>query len=133
MRGLAGRYYDDFRAAIPSAANDPQAFALANDEGLRRLAELERAAEEIDEQGEILTETSLEEVDRETNLARFVLLALLGGVALVGATVAVTAGRILARIRDAYAREQAASQELAAALRTKNDFIADASHELRTP
>jgi signal transduction histidine kinase len=94
---------------------------------------MDRAAQEIDGLGEQLAEASLRRVDEATTSERFLLVALVGGVALVAVFVAVAAGRLLARLHTAYAREQAASRELARALRTKTDFIADASHELRTP
>ncbi|MDQ3779146.1 MAG: HAMP domain-containing histidine kinase [Chloroflexota bacterium] len=133
MRERATRYYDEFRAAITRTASDPERFSIVNDEGLRQIAELEQAAEQIDEQGEVLTENSLIRVNRETTFARIVLLTLLVGIVVVGIAVAVAASRVVRRIRVSYAREQASAQELARALRTKTDFIADASHELRTP
>jgi signal transduction histidine kinase len=48
-------------------------------------------------------------------------------------TLAVSAGRVLARLRALYESEQQSRHQLARALQTKTDFIADASHELRTP
>ena len=133
LRALASRYREDFRANIGLFGGDPEAFMRASDEGLRRLGELELAAEQIDEEGERQTETSLAKVERETELAFLILLTLLGGLALVGAALAVTAARVLTRLRASYAREQSVSRELTRALQSKNDFIADASHELRTP
>lgn len=133
MRERAAQYYDEFRTDIVRVQNDPGQYALVNDEGLSRIAELEQAAERIDEQGEILTEASLMRVNRETTFARIVLLTLLVGIVVVGIAVAIASSRVVRRIRASYAREQASAQELARALRTKTDFIADASHELRTP
>ena len=133
IRALAERYYADFRPATALYETDPAAFRRASDEGLRRIEEMDRAAQEIDGLGERLAEASLTRVDEATTAERFMLITLLVGVALVGIALAIAAGRVLVRLRASYAREQAAALELARALRTKSDFIADASHELRTP
>ena len=133
IRRMAEAYDATFRAAIDLHASDREAFGRASDEGLRQLQEMQDAAEEIEGLGEQLATESLTRIEDENATERIVLIALVAGVVLVGVALAVAAARILARIRASYAREQAASQELARALRAKSDFIADASHELRTP
>jgi two-component system, OmpR family, sensor histidine kinase VicK len=133
IRELAERYYADFWPAIALYTDDPEAFQQASDEGLRQIEALDRAANDIDDLGEDLTQASLTRVDQAATTERFILIALLGGVALVGVAMAISAGRVLTRLATSYAREQATAQELAHALRTKTDFIGDASHELRTP
>jgi signal transduction histidine kinase len=100
---------------------------------LRRIEEMDRAAQEIDGLGERLAESSLQRVDAATTAERYYLVALVAGAVVVGIALAIAAGRILARLRASHVREHEAAQDLARALRTKTDFIADASHELRTP
>ena len=133
LRAMADLYYREFRPWIPQFTSQPTEFNAASAEGLRRIQELDAAAEEIDDLGEDLTEVSLSRVQSASARARIVLISLMSGVALVGIALAVTAGRVLDRFRTANAQEQAAAQQLAEALRAKTDFIADASHELRTP
>jgi signal transduction histidine kinase len=132
---LAGaeRYYAEFRPAIASYERDPAAFDEASAAGLRRISEMDVAAQAIDDLGEQLASAAFRRVDSVTTNERMMLLALVGGVVLVGVALAVSVGRVLAGLRGAYAREQDAALHLSRALRTKTDFIADASHELRTP
>jgi two-component system, OmpR family, sensor histidine kinase VicK len=129
----AAVYYSEFRPAIVLFTTDPTAFNRASDTGLARIDELDRAAEEIDDLGEALTEQSLARVRSATARERIVLILMLSAVALVGIALAVTAGRVVSRLRVANAQEHEASRRLGEALRSKSDFIADASHELRTP
>lgn len=133
IRELAERYYADFRPAILRAEADPRAFQVASDLGLTRLATMGEAAAEIDELGERLAERSLTRVDNAVRTEQMILTGLIAGALLIGLTLALSAGRILARLRTLYEREQQSRQDLARALQTKTDFIADASHELRTP
>jgi signal transduction histidine kinase len=133
IRELAERYYADFRPAIALNASDPQAFARASDEGLGRIDELDNAAGEVGALGEQRAAASMIRVDDVATTERWILIALVGGVALVGFVFAFAAGRVLTRLHASYAGERATAQDLARALRTKSDFIADASHELRTP
>jgi two-component system sensor histidine kinase VicK len=64
---------------------------------------------------------------------QILLTGLIIGVLLTGAVLALSSGRLLARLRVLYQSEQAGRRDLARVLQTKTDFIADASHELRTP
>ena len=92
-----------------------------------------QAANEIDNLGDQLADESLTRVERATRTEQMILTGLIAGALLIGATLAVAAGRVLARLRALYESEQQSRHELARALQTKTDFIADASHELRTP
>jgi two-component system, OmpR family, sensor histidine kinase VicK len=133
IRELAQRYYADFRPAIEGADDDPGAFQTASDTGLSRLAAMGEAANEIDNLGDQLADESLARVESATRTEQIILTGLIGGALLIGVTLAVSAGRVLARLRALYESEQHSRHALARALQTKTDFIADASHELRTP
>jgi signal transduction histidine kinase len=133
IRELAERYYADFRPAIARADDDPGAFQTASDIGLSRLAGMGEAANDIDNLGDQLADESLARVESATRTEQFILTGLIAGALLIGVTLAVSAGRVLARLRALYESEQQSRHQLARALQTKTDFIADASHELRTP
>src|SRR5687768_7065384 len=133
IRELAERYYADFRPAIEGADDDPGAFQTASDIGLSRLAAMGQAANEIDNLGDQLADGSLARVESATRTEQIILTGLIAGALLIGVTLAVSAGRVLARLRALYESEQQSRNALARALQTKTDFIADASHELRTP
>lgn len=126
LRDVAERYYAEFRPAIDAYDEDRQAFALASDNGLVHIAELEGAAREIDRLGEQRASDALRRVEAAENGARVVLITVLSGLVLVGV------GLVYLVSVNAREREQTAA-ELAQALTLKNAFIADASHELRTP
>jgi signal transduction histidine kinase len=126
VRRVAEVYYADFRPAIDFYSGDPQAFALASDQGLVRLAELESTARRIDQLGEQRAAAALLSVERAATTARIALFAIIGGLILVGGILAYLAARI-------FREQKEAAAQLAQALRAKTDFIADASHELRTP
>lgn len=130
---LAEQYYDDFRSATSLYYADPEAFEAASTEALRRIEELDRAAEDIDAIGEILAASSLERVSQAAQEERTILIGLTIGMVAVGGLVAFAAWRLLSQLDASYQREQAAAAELAKALRLRTDFIADVSHELRTP
>ncbi|HEX2282850.1 MAG TPA: ATP-binding protein [Thermomicrobiales bacterium] len=133
IRDLAEHYYADFRPAIEGADDDPGAFQTASDIGLSRLAAMGEAANEIDNLGDQLADESLARVDSATRTEQIILTGLIGGALLIGVTLAISAGRVLTRLRALYESEQHSRHQLARALQTKTDFIADASHELRTP
>lgn len=126
LRDLAERYYAEFRPAIETYEADSQAFALASDNGLVHIAELEGAAREIDQLGEQRASDALRRVEAAENGARIVLITVVSGLVVAGV------GLVYLVSVNARDREQAAT-ELAHALELKNAFIADASHELRTP
>lgn len=126
LRERAQQYYDEFRPAIELYETDPGAFARASDAGLLRLAELSDTARQYDQLGEQRASAALQSVEQETLLAQWALLAMLGGLTLVGGALTYLT------IRTVREQEHTSTQ-LSSALKLKNDFIADASHELRTP
>lgn len=133
IREVTERYYADFRPAIDQAEEDPEVFRMASDLGLSRLAEMGEAADDLDNLGDRLADDSLTRVERASRTEQIILAGLIGGALLIGVVLALSAGRVLARLRALYESEQHSRRELSRALRTKTDFIADASHELRTP
>jgi two-component system, OmpR family, sensor histidine kinase VicK len=133
LRRIAEEYYADFRPAIDLYETDRTAFTEASDRGLVRIDEMGQAGEELDELGEQRWEESLASVDEATATATVVLLAVIGGLLLVGVMLAYAAVRVVNELRRLYADQQAAAKQLADAAQAKTDFLADASHELRTP
>jgi signal transduction histidine kinase len=133
LRALVQTYHDAFRPSIVLFTSDPIAFNTASATGLSQIDQLEAMTEQIDAAGNNLTTASLADVEHAARRERLVLIALLGGVALVGVLISLATSRVLQRLHDANAAEIEANQGLASALRMKTDFIADASHELRTP
>lgn len=133
VRRIAEEYYAGFRPAIDLYDQDRVAFTEASDRGLVRIGEIDRIGEELDALGELQWEVSLARVDRATTTATVVLLAVIGGLLLVGVMLAYAAVRVVNELRRLYAEQQAASKKLAEASKIKTDFLADASHELRTP
>jgi signal transduction histidine kinase len=126
LREMAKTYYADFRPAIGLYDSEPKQFTQASDRGLTRLDELEQAAHEIDKLGEKRASIALKSVEEVSSIARVLLIVLVGGLILIGATLAYAAVRMVGQIREAR-------EALARALRAKMNFLADASHELRTP
>ncbi|MGH3144291.1 MAG: sensor histidine kinase, partial [Rubrobacter sp.] len=133
IRAIADEYYADFRPAIELYDEDQAAFKEASDRGLGRLNELAQVGEELDELGERLSAESLAKVDRATQTARVVLLAVIFGLLLVGAALAYATVRVVNELRKLYDKQQETSRKLAEASQAKTDFIADVSHELTTP
>jgi two-component system, OmpR family, sensor histidine kinase VicK len=133
IRRIAEEYYADLRPAIDLYEEDLAAFTEASDRGLLRLDKMNQVAEELDPLGEQQAEKSLVRVDQVTRTARVVLLAVIGGLLLVGAALAYVAVRVVNELRKLYAEQQAATKKLEEASRAKTAFITDVSHELRTP
>jgi signal transduction histidine kinase len=133
IRRTAEEYYADFWPAISLYEEDRAAFTEASDRGLVRIDEMNQAGEELDELGEKLSEEALAEVDRATMTARVVLLAVIGGLLLAGAALAYAAVRVVNELRRLYAEQRTATEKLEVASRAKTEFIADVSHELKTP
>ena len=133
LRRLAEEYHANFVPALDLYTSNPAAFNVASDDGLVRLAELERAARGIDRWAENQGEAALTRIEHASSNAQSVLLIVIGGLILIGAGLVYAANRVFAEVRRLYEAEQAASHRLGVALQAKNDFVADASHELRTP
>jgi two-component system sensor histidine kinase VicK len=137
VRAMATEYYEDFRPAMGLYEEDEEdggtAFTDVSDRGLTRIAEMEDAAEELDEVGEQNSEEALNRVDLATTTARVVLLAVIGGLLLAGAALAYAAVRVFNEQRRLYAEQRVATEKVEAASQAKTEFIADVSHELRTP
>lgn len=126
VRERVQTYYSGFRPAIDLHATNRTAFVAASDDGLVLLDEIARSAAEIGRTGEERSQAALVSLERATVSAQRVQLAVLAGLALVGASLGYTTVRM---VRE----QQETADKLAAALQAKTDFIADASHELRTP
>lgn len=137
IRAVAEEYYEDFRPKISLYEEDQEdggkAFVEASEKGLRQISKMAQDGEELDELGEILTQASVEKVDRAATTANFVLLSIISGLLLAGIALAYAAVHVVNELRSLYAEQQATSEKLAEASRAKTDFIADVSHELRTP
>lgn len=108
-------------------------FDAAMDDGLARLAELERSATAVDAIGTVRAADALRRLGEETDLAFAVLVAVLVAAALAGIVVAGLGIRVLGELRRLATAERRAAEDVAELLRTRTDIIADASHELRTP
>ncbi|MGH2617208.1 MAG: sensor histidine kinase, partial [Thermomicrobiales bacterium] len=80
-----------------------------------------------------LSDESMTRVESAVRTEQLILFGLIASALLIGVTLAISAGRILSRLRTLYEREQQSRHALARSLQTKTDFVADASHELRTP
>jgi two-component system sensor histidine kinase VicK len=133
FREMAEEYYEDFQPAVATAEENPRGFERVAISSLQDIAEMEEAAAEIDQLGEELSEDSLKEVDRAAATATLLLLAAIGGLLLTGVALAYAAVRVVNELRKLYAEQQAATEKLEAASRAKTEFIADVSHELKTP
>jgi two-component system sensor histidine kinase VicK len=136
IRRMAEEYYANFRPAIRLYGSGPEpskAFEEASDHGLVRIDEMAQAGTELDELGERLSGKSLGKVERATRTARVVLLAVIFGLLLVGAGLAYVTVRVVNELRRLYSEQQETTEKLAEANKAKSDFIADVSHELRSP
>lgn len=133
LREMARIYYADFRPAIALYDTDHETFIQVSDEALVRLNELERATQTIDRLGEQRAAEALLNVTRASRTATIDLLAILGGLAVLGVGLAYLALHTANEVRRLYAEQQESAAQLARALQAKTDFLADASHELRTP
>lgn len=130
LREMATEYYEGFRPALDGS---PEELSEASDLGLIQLEEMDLAAQEIDKLGEQRSSAALGAVNRTATTSRFVLLGVVGGLALVGGALAYAAMRVVRELRLAYTRQEAAAEEADKASRAKTEFMADVSHELRTP
>jgi two-component system sensor histidine kinase VicK len=133
LRAMAEEYYDNWRSTFELAGSNEEAFIAAHDRALVQIERLDLAAEEIDKLGEQRSSEALDNVRQTSQNAELLLLAVIGGLVLVGTLLAYAAVRVVAELRRLYDSEQRAVEALADANRAKTDFIADASHELRTP
>lgn len=133
LREMANAYYDGFRPAVDLYGADRTAFETSFDQGLLRLAELEREARQIDGYAETQADIAVARIEQASANARLVLFLVIGGLILFGAVLIFAAGRVFTEVRRLYEAEQAASKRLGESLQAQTDFMADISHELRTP
>ena len=133
FRRMADDYYADFGPFVQQTVEDREAFDSASFRGLRQIAEMERAAEQLDGLGEDLTDDALQQVDQAAKTSELVLLGAILGLLLAGVALAYAAVRVVNELRRLNAEQQATAEKLAEASRAKMDFLADVSHELRTP
>lgn len=132
LRAMAGEYYEGFRPVLELDNESPE-FIEASDRGLARLDRMEETTRQIDALSEELASDALNSVEQATTSARILLLAVLGGLTMVGAALAYTAVKTAAELRRLYASERESAGKLAEASQAKTEFLADVSHELRTP
>lgn len=132
LRAMADEYYEGFRPVLDLDNESPE-FITASDRGLARLDQMEETTRQIDALSEELASNALNSVEQATTSARIVLLAVLGGLIMVGAALAYAAVKTAAELRRLYAGERGSAEKLAEASQAKTEFLADVSHELRTP
>jgi hypothetical protein len=133
LRAVAVGYYAEFRASVEAYGSDPTAFAEASARGLRTLEMLDHETTAIDQRADDDATTMLEQVEQILQASRqALLLALALLVPIVGVMIVVARGMI-ARARESYTRQRLAAEALAEAAQAKLDFLADISHDLRTP
>ncbi|HEX2729683.1 MAG TPA: HAMP domain-containing sensor histidine kinase, partial [Rubrobacteraceae bacterium] len=129
-------YYSDFRPAIDRREADPEAFRDADQKGEADLAALEISASEIERFGERSMTTARENMAQAEDVERVVLLLVAAGLIMALAALAYSAVRMMRmfeELRRLNDRQRATAEALEAASRAKTDFLADVSHELKTP
>lgn len=129
-------YYSDFRPAVDRRETGPEAFRDADQKGEADLAALELSAGEIERLGERSMATARENMARAEDVERVVLLLVAAGLIMALAALAYSAVRMVRmfeELRELNDRQRATAEALEAASRAKTDFLADVSHELKTP
>ncbi len=126
-------YNGEFLPALDLYESDFDAFEEASFQGLTELNALEEMARQIDRYAETEADLAVDRIEQASSNARLFLLIVIGGLVIISAVLIYMSIRVIREIDHLYAAEQAASQKLGQALMAKNNFIADASHELRTP
>ncbi|MDN5698012.1 MAG: hypothetical protein L0G70_08580, partial [Rubrobacter sp.] len=105
LRAMADEYYEGFRPVLDLDNESPE-FITASDRGLARLDQMEETTRQIDALSEELASNALNSVEQATTSARIVLLAVLGGLIMVGAALAYAAVKPAAELRRLYAGER---------------------------
>lgn len=130
LRGMAEDYYARFDAAL---GGDDAEFIDEATALLEPVDEMAGIAERVDDEGDLLAELALNEIDQSSATGTLILSAVIIGLGAMGGVLAFAVLRLVQDQRRLVAVEQAAAAQMAEASRAKTDFIADASHELRTP
>lgn len=130
LRQIAKSYYDNFRPAIDLAESDPEAFLLASDRNLEDLAEIERAADEIEASSVRSAEEAVENMAEAEDVERVVLFAVALGLVLALAALAYTGARmvrLIGELRALYAKEQASADALRESEERFRSLVQDSS------
>ncbi|QIN82626.1 hypothetical protein GBA63_08205 [Rubrobacter tropicus] len=129
LRRMANAYYEGFKPVADRQASDPGAFELASDRGLAQLAELDRAAVDLEARGQDRAAEALVDLSAAEDVERIVLILVATGLVLALIALTYTGWRmmlLIGELRGLHAEQRAAAEARA-------DFLADVSHELRTP
>ena len=129
LRRMVETYYEGFRPALDQEVPDPEAFERASDRGLSQLAELDRAAVNLETRGQERAAKAIVDLSAAEDVERVVLILVAAGLVLALVALTYTGWRmmlLIAELRGLHAEQRAAAEARA-------DFLADVSHELRTP
>jgi signal transduction histidine kinase len=126
-------YTRELSAAFDRYTTDRIAYDDAFDVGLARIASWERVTRDLDAAASERAAAALGRLSDFTRSAAVALIAVLISILIVGVVLTLVAVRLLRELRRLTAAEQRSAEGVRELLQSRSDFIADASHELRTP